>query len=100
MNNFENVFKISIFFVFFLFTVDLVGLVFFIIKRNQKNFKKIIFISLGLNLLILTLIAFSIFWSLEKTPPKIIYTYPDTETKWDNYDQPIVVEFNTPVQKR
>ncbi|GIV45086.1 MAG: hypothetical protein KatS3mg035_2209 [Bacteroidia bacterium] len=100
MNNFESVFKISVFFVFFLFAFDLAGLVFFIIKRKQKNFKKILAISLGLNLLILTLIALSIFWSLEKTPPKIIYTYPDTETKWDNYDQPIVVEFNTPVQKR
>jgi uncharacterized protein YvpB len=100
ISNFETTLQ----YVLLIFFLLLSGNLFFFCISILKKFNKKLFIKLSaftiiFNLIIIGIGLLTLYLSLEKNAPNIKNTYPDTEAKWDLYENPIMVEFNVPVEK-
>jgi len=83
-------------FLLFLLLLFIILVIFFIlIVKRPKNFVK--FLILDLFFLILGGIVF--YLSYFNVEPRIIFSFPSENLKWDSYSEPIEINFNIPIEK-
>lgn len=98
---FDQTIAIALLLLIFLSFVNIFTLGFIIFKRKEWSTKRFILVIIGtliFNVLIIASGAGFITKGLDNEIPRIVTTYPETETVWENYNRPLEVTFNTPVQ--